>query len=109
MLPYPVILITRINDGISRMADNAVAVVFSRGKNGLGGISREGVLRPAIPALGNGHDDELENDDLNATYVSRFNTDEGVAAAGGVFDDILVWIGEYELKAKMVEAGVLPP
>lgn len=99
---------TRINNNAAAMTANAVAVIFSRGKNGLGGISVEGVNRPAIPALGNGHDDEIENADANSVFMSRFNTDEGVTAAGGAFDDVLIWINDYELKAKMVEAGVLP-
>ncbi len=99
---------TRINNNVSVMAQNAIAVIFSRGKNGFGGISFEGVNRDVVPALGNGHDDELENDDGDPTFISRFKTDEGVAAAGGAFDDILVWINAYELKAKMVETGSLP-
>jgi prepilin-type N-terminal cleavage/methylation domain-containing protein len=99
---------TRINNNVVTIVPNAVAVVFSRGKNGLGGISIEGVNRDVIPAFGNGHDDELENADANSTFMSRFYTDEGVASAGGAFDDILVWINSYELKAKMVQAGVLP-
>ena len=28
--------------------------------------------------------------------------------AGKEFDDIVIWISEFELKAKMVEAGKLP-
>ena len=41
--------------------------------------------------------------------MSRTPTEEGAAATGGIFDDILVWINSYELKAKMVDVGVLPP
>lgn len=99
---------TRVNDNDVVVAINVVAVIFSRGKNGLGGISVGGVNRDVIPVAGNGHDDELQNADANKVFMSRFNTDEGVAAAGGVFDDILVWINAYELKAKMVETGRLP-
>ena len=99
---------TRINNLAVAIAPNAVAVVFSRGKNGLGGVSIDGVNRDAIPAPGNGHDDEIENADGNSVFMYRFKTVEGVAAAGGAFDDILMWINSYELKAKMVEAGVLP-
>jgi len=99
---------TRINNLAVALAPNAVAVVFSRGENGLGGISIEGVNRQAIPALGNGHDDEIENVDANSIFMYRFKTEEGVAAAGGAFDDILMWINSYELKAKMVETGALP-
>ena len=99
---------TRTNNLAVALAPNAVAVVFSRGENGLGGVSVEGVDRDAIPALGNGHDDEIENADGNSVFMYRFKTEEGVAAAGGAFDDILMWINSYELKAKMVETGVLP-
>jgi len=100
---------TRINNNPNAIVPNAVAVIFSRGKNGLGGVSVDGVARDIIPAAGNGHDDELENDDANSRFMSRFKTDEGVAANGGAFDDILIWINSYEIKAKMVEVGVLPP
>lgn len=99
---------TRVNNLARAIAPNAVAVIFSRGKNGLGGISSEGVNRDVIPAAGNGHDDELDNADNDEVFMSRFNTDEGVTAAGGAFDDILIWINTYEIKAKMVEAGKLP-
>lgn len=100
---------TRVNNNPQAIAENAVAVIFSRGKNSLGGISVEGVNQAPIPAVGNGYDDENENADANSVFMSRIKTDVGVAAAGGVFDDILVWINSYELKANMVEAGVLPP
>ena len=99
---------TRINDNPVTIAVNAVAIVFSHGKNGLGGVSSEGVNRPALPALGNGFDDEIENQNGDNVFMSRYRTEEGVATAGGAFDDILIWINAFELKAKMVEAGVLP-
>lgn len=98
---------TRVNDAIQPMATNAAAIVFSRGKNGLGGISIEGVNRPAIPVAGSA--DETENADANSIFMSRAPTEISAAAAGGAFDDILVWINSYELKAAMVETGVLPP
>lgn len=100
---------TRVNNNAQAIVANAVAVIFSRGKNALGGISVEGFNQAPIPAVGNGYDDENENADANSVFMSRFKTDVGVAAAGGVFDDILVWINSYEIKANMVEAGVLPP
>ena len=100
---------TRVNDMVRNMVTNAAAVIFSHGKNGLGAISVENTNRPAIPPPGNGHDDENENIDANFVFMSRTPTEEGAAAIGGVFDDILVWINSYELKAKMVDVGVLPP
>jgi prepilin-type N-terminal cleavage/methylation domain-containing protein len=98
---------TRVNDVLTDVSQNAVAVVFSHGKNGLGGISSENVNRPALPAPGNGFDDEIENQDANRIFISRYRTDEGVATAGGAFDDIVVWINAFELKARMIEAGAL--
>jgi len=101
-------VVTKVGNAVQVVVQNAAAVVFSRGKNGLGGINVSGVNQPAIPAPGNGHDDENENNDLDAFFVWRTPTEEGAVAAGGIFDDIVVWINSYELKARMVEADVLP-
>lgn len=87
------------------LATSVVAIVFSHGKNSFGGISDGGVARPAIPAA---NLDELNNTDDNATYYTRSQTSAAAAIAGSEFDDIVRWISEYELKAKMVEAGALP-
>ena len=88
------------------LANNVVAVIFSQGINRLGGLSTENVLLAAVPPLINIH--ENENTDNDAMFHSRPPTPEDAATAGGPFDDIVIWISEYELKAKMVEAGVLP-
>jgi len=87
------------------MASNVVAVIFSHGKNTFGGRSIAGTLTPVIPAA---NVDEIENTDANGIFVDRSATTEDATTAGGEFDDILIWLSEYELKAKMVEAGVLP-
>jgi len=84
------------------MATNVVAVVISHGKNTLGGINISGVASAAALV------DELENTNVGGSFVSRPPSPAGATTAGGEFDDILIWISEYELKAKMVEAGVLP-
>jgi prepilin-type N-terminal cleavage/methylation domain-containing protein len=100
---------TRVNDTVVDLSkDNVVAAIYSHGKNSLGGIDTEGNNRPALPAVGNGYDDENENQDGDTDFMSRYHTREGVATGGGIFDDILVWVNIYELKAKMVQAGVLP-
>ncbi len=93
---------------LESLAKNAVAIIFSRGKNGLGATGVDGAAKAALPVLGAGHDDEIENDDADSIFVSRPPTSEGAATAGGEFDDIVIWISEFELKAKMVEAGKLP-
>jgi prepilin-type N-terminal cleavage/methylation domain-containing protein len=88
------------------LATNVVAVVYSHGKNTRGGISADNIFRPAIDPLVN--IDENENANHDTIFHSRPPTPEDAATAGGPFDDIVIWISEYELKAKMVEAGVLP-
>ena len=65
----------------------------------------DGIARPAIPA---GNVDEIENNDANSAFISRAPTDAGAATAGGEFDDIVFWLSDYEIKARMVEAGLLP-
>lgn len=88
------------------ISTSAIAVIISRGKNGYGTSSVQNKINAVPPAA---NPDELENNDGDAVYISRPPTDIGASTPGGEFDDLLVWISEYELKAKMVEAGVLPP
>lgn len=99
---------TKVGNAVQSLVQNAVAIVFSHGANNLGATSTAGVAQPAIPAPGNNHDDENENIDADFSFVTRAPSEEGSAAAGGVFDDILVWVGSYEIKAKMVATGILP-
>lgn len=87
------------------LADNVVAIIFSHGKNGYGGIGEDNRPRADIPAV---NVDELKNTDGDQFYYMRPETSVGATIAGGEFDDILIWISEYGLKAKMVEAGALP-
>lgn len=87
------------------LAENVVAIIFSHGANGYGAISEDNVARAAIPVA---NVDELENTDNDGDYYMRPETSADVSIAGKEFDDIVIWISEYELKAKMVEAGKLP-
>lgn len=100
-------ILTRSPDGSSTptLATNVVMVIFSHGKNTYGGTSSEGDARPAIPVA---NTDESENTDSNAVFVSRSPSGPEATTAGGEFDDILLWMSEYELKARMVEIGRLP-
>lgn len=68
-----------------------VAIVFSTGKNG---------------ATGGTGTNEARNLDNNALFVSRPPDPEG--AAGGEFDDQMVWIPVGELYGRLIAAGVLP-
>lgn len=72
-------------------ANVTVAIVFSAGKNGSSG-----------PQGAN----ETENVDGDAVFVSRAPDPAG--AAGGEFDDIVVWIPIGLLYGRMIAAGVLP-
>jgi prepilin-type N-terminal cleavage/methylation domain-containing protein len=68
-----------------------VAVVFSTGKNG---------------ATGGTGTNEARNLDGNALFVSR--PPDPAGAAGGEFDDMMVWIPVGLLYGRMIAAGVLP-
>lgn len=87
------------------LANSVVAVILSQGKNGYGGISENNVARVAVPAV---NIDEVNNTDDDNLYYTRPQTTSDADISGGEFDDIVIWISEYELKAKMVEAGALP-
>ena len=62
-------------------------VVYSKGRNA------------AINPVSNS--DELENSDLDGTFVSRDFTENG-------FDDLLIWISSNVLMNRMVSVGKLP-
>ena len=97
---------TRSGAVANPLSTNAIAVVISHGKNGYGTLNVQNVFTPAVPAA---NIDEVENaDGADQLYMSRQKTEAGVDAAVGEFDDLLIWISEYELKAKMVEAAKLP-
>jgi len=98
---------TRNPDGSAtpRVANNLVAIVYTHGKNAFGGMSVDGLARPAVPAA---NVDEAENTDINSIFIMRPPTEAGATTAGGEFDDIVFWISDFELKARMVEAGLLP-
>jgi prepilin-type N-terminal cleavage/methylation domain-containing protein len=68
-----------------------VAVVFSTGKNG---------------ATGGTGTNEARNLDANSLFVSR--PPDPAGAAGGEFDDHLVWIPVGVLYGRLISAGVLP-
>ena len=96
---------TRIGTAATVISTNAIAIIMSHGKNSYGAVSTQNILKPAVPAA---NIDEVENTDDDLIFVARTQTDAGVSALVGEFDDIVIWMSEYELKAKMVEAGRLP-
>jgi prepilin-type N-terminal cleavage/methylation domain-containing protein len=70
--------------------NTVVALVFSTGKNG----------------AGSGGANEAANLDGNPLFVSR--PPDPPSAAGGEFDDLVVWMPVGLLYGRMVAAGVLP-
>lgn len=82
--------------------NEAVAVILSLGKNGLGAINAStGIPNPAPPA-GSNEDENMGG----SKYVSRTITPAGSAAVA--FDDIVIWLPKYTLFSRMVAAGKLP-
>jgi len=73
------------------LSNNAVAVIFSAGKNG--GVAPTGT-------------DELANSGANRTFVSHTQSPTG--AAQGEFDDIVTWISPNILFNRMISGGRLP-
>ena len=71
--------------------NTVVAIIFSTGKNG---------------ATGGTGLNEARNLDNNQLFVSK--TPDPVGAAGGEFDDQMVWITAGELYSKLIAAGRLP-
>jgi prepilin-type N-terminal cleavage/methylation domain-containing protein len=92
------------------ISNNVAAVIFSHGKNQYGSIGLDNVARGASPG-GAEYADENENTNGDSVFVSRPITTTGPLTETTIpviFDDIVVWISEYELKGLMVQAGVLP-
>ena len=90
------------------ISSNVAAVIFSHGKNQLGSIGLDNVARTAVPA-GAQYADERENTDIDAAppvlFINRSVTGDDAPI---IYDDILKWISEYELKGRMAQAGALP-
>ena len=73
----------------SELANNAVAVIFSRGKNG------------ASPPISS---DEIANSDNDRVFVSHTLT----SAGPNEFDDLVTWISPNILYSRLIAAGRLP-
>lgn len=76
-----------------------VAIVFSTGKN-------FPAAQTAAAALSAGKADEAANLDGNTVYISHPPAPSG--AAGGEFDDLVLWIPVGLLYGRLAAAGVLP-
>jgi len=83
-----------VTDGGTAIASNVPAAIVSHGTNGQGGYLPNGTQLPG--AAGN----ELENADINTTFVSR--------TPDPAFDDVVVWLSPNLLYNRMISAGKLP-
>ncbi len=83
------------------IALNVPAVIVSHGKNGMGAINSAGLANP----MPNGSN-ESANADITVNFVSRTTSSAGTA--GGYFDDQVIWLSQYTLFNRLVQAGRLP-
>jgi len=81
--------------GGSDMANNMPAVIVSHGVNGFRAYLPSGQQLPASTDA-----DETENADIDANFVRKAFTPG--------FDDQLIWLSQYTLFNRMVQAGKLP-
>ncbi|MFN2644523.1 MAG: type II secretion system protein [Burkholderiales bacterium] len=77
-----------------------VAVLFSPGKN-------YALATSAAAALAVGKADEAANLDNDSVFISHTPNPEG-SAAGGEFDDMVLWISVGTFYGRLASAGVLP-
>jgi prepilin-type N-terminal cleavage/methylation domain-containing protein len=98
---------------LQAVTTNAVAVIISHGRNGLGATSTGGTARPAPP--GANVDETTNGNPTGTTFVSRpvVDVSSGCSDTGGTmslceFDDIVVWLSSFTLFNRMIAAGRLP-
>lgn len=78
----------------STLTSNAVAIIYSTGKNG---------------AFGGTGTDESENPNINSADTDRvFVSHTPSATSGNEYDDIMIWLSQNILINRMVAAGKLP-
>ena len=93
-----------VNSDTGELTTNAVAVILSYGSNGFGAKSTL-QASPDNDMQAPTGTDELENTDLDATFISHTPTPQGSA---NEFDDMLAWLPQSLLLNRMVLAEQLP-
>ncbi|MCU0811387.1 MAG: prepilin-type N-terminal cleavage/methylation domain-containing protein [Thiobacillaceae bacterium] len=83
------------------IASNVPVVLVSHGPNGRGGRSASNNTLAAPSGA-----DELENTDADISFVSHVPA--MADAAGGEFDDLIVWISDSLLRSRVCPAGGCP-
>lgn len=94
----------RVNSDTGTLTTSAIAVVISHGENGFGGINTA-QASPANQMPAPVGADEIENTNINLTYISHTPTPQG---SSNEFDDSVNWISSTILVNSMVAAGQLP-
>lgn len=89
--------------GVNTLATEIPAIIISHGRNGLGAINATGHANPAPPAASTY---ETENTNGTVNFVSHSPNPTG--ATGGEFDDQIIWLSQYIMFNRMVQAGKLP-
>jgi len=87
----------------------AALVIWSHGKNGFGATNAQGGTNTAPVSVDENTNIHTANDALpaNDDFVKRTRTDDSSPA--GEFDDMVEYVTDVRLCAKMVEAGVISP
>ncbi|MFZ0107479.1 MAG: type II secretion system protein [Thiobacillus sp.] len=83
------------------VASNVPVVLVSHGPNGRGARSASGNTLAAPSGA-----DELENTDADVNFVSHVPATAD--AAGGEFDDLVVWVSDSLLRSRVCPAGGCP-
>ena len=83
------------SDGGTRIAQNVPAVLVSHGKN--------------YPETPTAHEEEnYDDDDVGTDSIGDFVYKDYSEDATAGFDDLVIWISPHVLRAKMLNAGLLP-
>ncbi len=87
----------------------AALVIWSHGKNGFGATNAQGGTNVAPVSLDENVNIHTANDALaaNDNFVKRTRTD--ASSAAGEFDDMVEYVTDVRLCARMVEAGIIAP
>jgi prepilin-type N-terminal cleavage/methylation domain-containing protein len=95
---------TRSSAGVlTNMATGVTAVIFSHGFRNWG-TTDNGLALPDASAT---NVDEDTNNSASVTFISR-TFSGGTSAAGGEFDDLVIWIPATTLTSRLASAGRLP-
>ncbi|WP_158269846.1 type II secretion system protein [Desulfonatronum sp. SC1] len=93
--------ITIVNDAGDPMAEEAVAVIISHGRNQIYAYLPSGAQVPLLPGMPDDPSERENRPETNDTFV-------GQALSSSDFDDLVTWIGSFQLKRALIEAGRLP-